>query len=558
MKGYYKLFVGALFLGLLFSCDTYDGLDEKYVSEKLKHHVEVLSSDELEGRETGQAGEKKAAEYIINEFSNIGLLPKGDNGEFTQSFEFLAGKSFEGKNSLMIGDQELIRDEDYFLMSYSGNGEVSGTLVSVGFGIQAPELGLDDYEGVENLQGNIALMDVSSPDGIHPHSKYAAYHDLRNRAQKALDLGAMAVIFINAGEMAEDPKRNYTRKMTSLDIPILFVSKNEQWTEGAEVTLSVTMDDLFNEGINVVGYVDNKASRTVIFGAHYDHLGYGDEGSLYRGENAEIHNGADDNASGTGMIIELARYFKNSGGTNNNYLLIAFSGEEKGLLGSNHFAKNPTIDLEKVNFMINLDMVGRLDSSSNLIATGVGTSPTWDSLVDGEIAGELNIEEKLDGIGPSDHTSFYLQDIPVLHFFTGAHSDYHKPTDDAELVNIKGMFTIYSYLIRLVNSLESEEMLAFTKTKDSENENAPRFSVTLGVVPDYAFSGKGMKIDGVTEGRPASTAGIEGGDIVIKIGDIDVLDMMAYMNALSNYKKGDSTNVIVNRSGEELEFGVRF
>ena len=419
-------------------------------------------------------------------------------------------------------------------------------------------LGLDEYANAKNLEGNIALMDVSSPDGIHPHSKYAAYHDLRNRCLKAQELGAKGVVLVNQGEMADDPKRNYTKKMASMDIPVVFLSESSKIEEGQKIKLAVGMEDQFNQGKNVVGFMDNQASKTVVIGAHYDHLGFGGDGSLFRGENAEIHNGADDNASGTGMIIELARYFKKQKDNSSNFLFIAFSGEEKGLLGSNHYAKNPTVELSEVKYMINLDMVGRLDSSNSLIIAGVGTSPVWDSLVDGNISKGLNIEEKPDGVGPSDHTSFYLKDIPVLHLFTGAHPDYHKPSDDPELINYEGMFRIYTYLIDLEKSLSSLPELEFTKTKESENEKAPRFSVTLGVVPDYAFSGKGMKIDGVSEGKPAFEAGLKSGDIVLKMGEIEVLDMMAYMNALSQFKKGDSTQIIIDRSGEELKFQIKF
>ena len=542
----------------LLGCSGGDSFDPASTIARLKKHVEILASDEFEGRETGQPGEVKAAEYIENEFANIGLMPLGDEQSYFQSFDFLAGKSFEGTNQLVIGDEQLEQGESYFPMNFSGNGEVEGKLVSVGFGIQAPELELDEYSKAVDLEGNIALMDVSSPDGIHPHSKYSAYHDLRNRCIKAQELGASAVVLVNQGEMADDPRKNYTRKMTRIEIPVVFLSNAENVEGGQTTSIAVSMEDKYNQGKNVIGFLDNGKDSTVIFGAHYDHLGYGGDGSLYRGKDSEIHNGADDNASGTSIIIELARYYKSQEKSTTNFLFIGFSGEEKGLLGSNHYAKNPTIELSSTRFMINLDMVGRLDSTNNLIITGVGTSPLWDEIVDGPIAEGLTIEEKPDGVGPSDHTSFYLKDIPVLHLFTGAHPDYHKPSDDADLVNYDGMYLIYDYLIKLISRMQKESLIEFTKTKDSENDKAPRFSVTLGVVPDYAFSGKGMKIDGVTEGKPAFNAGIEAGDVVVKMGEIEVLDMMAYMNALSQFKKGDSALVKIERSGEVLDFMVRF
>jgi hypothetical protein len=257
------------------------------------------------------------------------------------------------------------------------------------------------------------------------------------------------------------------------------------------------------------------------------------------------------------LLIELARTLHEKEGLNYNVLFIAFSGEEKGLLGSAYFTDNPTINLEEVEYMINMDMVGRLNEEKTLTMLGTGTSPVWDTLVDKLAENKFNLVKKTDGIGPSDHTSFYLVDIPVLHLFTGAHEDYHKPSDDFELINVEGMLDVYNYILTLIEATENQE-IAFSKTKDSDNSNAPRFSVTLGVIPDYAFNEKGMRIDGVTEGKTAFKAGILKGDIVVKMGDIEVVDMMAYMNALSMFKKGDSTIVVVLREGQELSKNIVF
>ena len=303
------------------------------------------------------------------------------------------------------------------------------------------------------------------------------------------------------------------------------------------------------EGRNVAGYIDNGAEHTVVLGAHYDHLGFGSEGSLHRGERA-VHNGADDNASGTSAIIQLAALLKEKS-DNFNYLFLAFSGEENGLWGSNYFSKNATIDLSNVNYMINLDMVGRLNEEKTLAIGGVGTSPSWMPGLEAANSDSLKLVTTESGIGPSDHTSFYLQDVPVLHMFTGQHEDYHRPTDDADKINYKGLVSIVRFIERLVDELDEEEKLAFTKTKDSSG-NSPRFKVSLGVVPDYLFDGKGMRIDGVTEGKPAAAAGLAKGDIVVKLGDSTVVDMMSYMKALSIFKSGDQT-VVEYKRGEELK-----
>ena len=250
---------------------------------------------------------------------------------------------------------------------------------------------------------------------------------------------------------------------------------------------SYTQGDSTVTGTNVLGFIDNQADKTIIIGAHYDHLGMGGEGSLYRGE-AAIHNGADDNASGVAVLLNLAGRLTDSL-KGNNYLFIAFSGEELGLLGSNYFVKNPTIPLSDVNYMINLDMVGRLREDKTLSVSGTGTSPIWNQVLTTANPG-FKLVLKESGVGPSDHTSFYLQDIPVLHFFTGQHEDYHKPTDDADKLNYEGMGAISDYIMAILDELDDKPKLAFRTTKN-ESEEVPRFKVALGVIPDYLFDGQG-------------------------------------------------------------------
>ena len=321
-----------------------------------------------------------------------------------------------------------------------------------------------------------------------------------------------------------------------------------------EVNYTVKDGDSTITGTNVIGYIDNKAENTIIIGAHYDHLGYGAEGSLHRGEKA-IHNGADDNASGVAVLLNLAERLK-AKNTNNNYLFMAFSGEEMGLLGSNYFVKNPTIDTKKVDYMINMDMVGRLKADSTLAVYGVGTSPIFKQTVTANNS-KFKIVAKESGVGPSDHTSFYHVDIPVLHFFTGQHEDYHKPTDDTEKLNYEGMQTISNYIFEIITDLDNNGKLPFRATKN-ESDSVPKFKVGLGVTPDYLYDGEGMRIDGTRENTPATNAGIQKGDVVMKIGDNDISDMMSYMKALAAFKKGDTTKVTVKREQELLEVEVTF
>ena len=313
------------------------------------------------------------------------------------------------------------------------------------------------------------------------------------------------------------------------------------------------------KGYNVVGFLNNKAPYTIVIGAHYDHLGLGhDHNSLDANPEGKIHNGADDNASGTAGVLELANYFsKNKIIEPFNFLFICFSGEELGLIGSKKWCENPDINLNNINYMINMDMIGRLnDSTKKLMIYGVGTSPSFVPLLD-SLKLSFNIKKDSSGIGPSDQTSFYLKDIPVLHFFTGQHSDYHKPSDDAEKVNYKGEAEVLSYIVNVIEKTFHYPKLTFSKTRNPDMGKSS-FKVTMGVMPDYTFDGLGMRIDGVTENKPAFKAGLKTGDIVIKIGEFIIKDLQTYMKALSKYEKGQTTSIEIIRNEELKVFNLTF
>ena len=400
-----------IFLSILISCKP-----EINQENRIKEDVTFLASDELEGRQTGTEGEKKAAAYISNRFKKLGLQPKG-----TQNY--LQPFSFRPKTN----------PHDEVKFDVNGDGTITGN--------------------------------------------------------------------------------------------------------------------------NILGFLDNKAENTIIIGAHYDHLGFGGEGSLYRDSIKAIHNGADDNASGVAVLLNLAAKLKTKN-TNNNYLFMGFSGEEMGLLGSNYFVKNPTIDIKKISYMINMDMVGRMKKDSSLAVYGTGTSPIFKQVLKSH-NDNFRLVQQESGVGPSDHTSFYLADIPVLHFFTGQHEDYHKPGDDSEKLNYDGMHLISDYIFNIITDLDDNGKISFRKTKN-ESEDTPRFKVGLGVIPDYLFDGKGMRIDGISEDKPAQKAGLKKGDIVIKLGDSLVTNMMSYMRALSIFEEGSSTKVVVKRGNEEVEKEINF
>lgn len=525
----------------------------------LKQHITILSDDKMEGRETGTAGEKMAYEYLSAEFRKVGLLPKGSAG-YIQPFPFNAGSYMGSGNTLRIKKQSFVAGEQFYPLAYSANKTFSGEIVHVKHGVCAP--GMDDYAGMENLSGKVFVMEIGYPEGIDPHSKLAEYADLRTRIDSAAAKGAVAVIFINSDKDTENPSKKYSNRITPTTLPVIFANGDvaKAMIDTKRVLVTGVTEILKKEktGHNVLGYIDNNAKQTVVIGAHYDHLGYGEEGSLYRGERA-IHNGADDNASGTAGLIELARILKASNYKSNNYLFIAFSGEEMGLLGSNHLVKHFPMPVEQVNYMLNMDMIGRLKPSDPvLIINGAGTSPEWNPAISAIVIDGVKPKTTESGVGPSDHTSFYLKDIPVLHFFSGTHDDYHKPSDDEHKINYAGQQKIMEFMLQIIAKLDTKGEIAFTKTNDSANEDAPRFKVTLGVVPDYGFDGEGMRIDGVSDGKPAQKAGLKAGDIVMQIGDHKVVDMMSYMKALGKFAKGDKTTVKVKRGDQLLDQAIEF
>jgi hypothetical protein len=312
---------------------------------------------------------------------------------------------------------------------------------------------------------------------------------------------------------------------------------------------------------NVVAYLDNGAKTTIIIGAHYDHLGMDGQGSsLDANPSNKIHNGADDNASGVAGVLELARYFTtNKKKEKNNFLFVCFSGEEMGLLGSKYIADHLPVEVPSVNYMINMDMIGRLDQTTKtVIVNGTGTSPVWEPLLKKLESEKLKVKTDSSGTGPSDHTSFYLKDIPVLHFFTGGHSDYHKPTDDFGKVNIEGEAEVLNFIVKVVESLDPEPKLAFLKTKTKSMAGRSSFKVTLGIMPSYASDGTGLKVDGVTDGRPGHKAGILTGDVIIKMGDYEIKDIQNYMDALGKFEKGQTIKIQVKRGEETKTFDLTF
>jgi hypothetical protein len=338
--------------------------------------------------------------------------------------------------------------------------------------------------------------------------------------------------------------------------------ENESWKQSFEFATGMHgQGGRSGKANNVMGFLDNQAQYTIVIGAHYDHLGEGNDGhSLDPHSAGEIHNGADDNASGTSGVLELARYFaKNDEKEPFNFLFMCYSGEELGLLGSAYFVNNPTIDLSKVTCMINMDMIGRLKKDKPVLeVSGVGTAPEWDKLLSKFNSTAMVIQKDSAGVGPSDHSSFYNKGIPVLHFFTGTHSDYHKPGDDVDKINAPGEEAVLMVITGIIAGLPSDRKLEYLKTRNPSTATSTSFKVTLGIMPSYAASTTGLKVEAVLDDKAAFKAGMKDGDVIVKMGKMKVTDIQTYMKALGQYKKGDSTTVVVERDGKKMKLNVVF
>jgi hypothetical protein len=339
------------------------------------------------------------------------------------------------------------------------------------------------------------------------------------------------------------------------------VGKSKSYLQSFDFKTEAQGETITGKANNIVAFLDNKASSTIIIGAHYDHLGQGEFGnSLLANSKGQIHNGADDNASGVAGVIELARYYSNNKIKENyNFLFLCFSGEELGLYGSKYFTENSLIDLSNVNYMINMDMIGRLnEQSKSLMVHGTGTSPVWETLIKELENDRIKINTDSSGIGPSDHTSFYLKNIPVLHFFTGSHADYHKPSDDWDKINYSGQANVLQIIAKVIDRLDNEPKLAFLPTKTKPMSSRSAFKVTLGVMPSYSSEGGGIQVDGVTEGRPGQLAGIQTGDVIIQMGDLEIKDIQDYMGALGKFDKGQTIPVKIKRADKVITLSVTF
>lgn len=586
-------------LFLYFSALPSDNSDKnpKITSSEVSAHIKYLASDELAGRFPGTEGDRLTREYIVKELEQYGIKPAGTDG-YLQPFEYISEVKMGANNnfSLTTGESLGKAGENYIPVYLSGNGTATAEVVFVGYGINAPELNYNDYSGID-LKGKIALMLMFSPGYSNPHDNpFGKYERLRIKCAAAKEQGAIGVIVIKGPESGEDEliRLRMFGPGENMNIPIVNVKRDfveyiftsekrpgllqiQKSIDSLRVpqsfdykggTAQITTDLVYikaNTG-NIIGMIEGKdpvlKNEYILIGAHMDHLGDGLKyGSLHDSHEAEIHNGADDNASGTAGVLELAEYFSSKKkDLKRSVIFMWFSGEEAGLIGSAHFVKSELFSKYKIVSMINLDMIGRL-TDNKLTIGGTGTSSIWTPLLDSlnKSLGFTTAYNK-DGYGPSDHASFYGKDIPVLFFFTGLHKDYHRPSDDWQLVNSDGEVKILEMVAGVVNYVDKmSNSVDFVKVQEEKKENTNMgFRVTMGVIPDYSSTKEGLEITGVKKGSVAETAGLQGGDVITKLGQYEIKNIYDYTDALSKFKPGEETEVTYLRGVETVTAKIKF
>ena len=539
---------------------------------RLQQHISYLASDALDGRRTGTAGANDAARYVAGEFSRAGLMPGVGKPErkpraiiasYLQTFPYVGRVELGKNNVLSLNNGENLRaGEDWMPLGISANQTLNLTgVVNAGYGITANELNHNDYKGTYS-KTQVALIRTGTPDGDNPHSRFTTAGQLRFKVAAAESVGVGALLIASdEDDLKNEPLASLRYDNAGLaGIPVAVISKQvaEKLANAKEVTLTTDVVRAEVPSYNVVGVLEGSdpvlKNETIILGAHYDHLGRGGEGSLAP-RAGEIHHGADDNASGTAGLIELARIFgAQRPKLKRTLIFIAFGGEEEGLLGSNYYVNHPFTPLTNTVGMINMDMIGRM-KDRKLIIGGVGTAKEWRDLIAPEKSFELTLNE--DGFGPSDHSSFYGKQVPVLFFWTGTHNDYHKPSDTWDKINYNDEAKILSFVARIVRDIDgADKRLTYTVAKSDQTPRASGFRVYLGTIPNYADTTDGLLLDGVRDESPAAKAGLKAGDRIVKIGNRDVKNVYDYTYALGEMTAGQEYVFEVIRGSEKLTLKV--
>ena len=584
------------FLALVFSilisvsCFAQKTDNPEITIDELKQHISYLASDELEGRKPGTQGIEKAANYLKSQISKLNVKPLGDN--FFQYLDVITDVKAGDQNKLSFNDFNAIINDDFTPLSMSDSKQVKASAVFVGFGFEINEENLkwNDYENVDvNGQWVIILRDAPNYSGNEVLDKYKS---LRKKILTARDKGAAGIILVNGRDFdLEDNliSLSSSGRESNVGLPVVNVKRKvinkllenyeftvEQLEEAIKqnkspksfeidivIDAQVDLKIINSKTKNVVALLEGSdpvlKNEYIIIGAHYDHLGYGGKNSGSRmPDTIAIHNGADDNASGTAANLEVfEKLAANRKDIKRSIIYVAFTAEEMGLIGSKYFSNNPLVDLSKIKFMFNFDMVGRLNPDTKSISIGgTGTAEGLEDLIKSHTENSgLSVKFNSEGYGPSDHASFYAKDIPVMFLFTGIHEDYHTPKDDADLINYEGEKLIadltYDMIVDIANRSEA---LKYKEAGPKEQRSASsRMRVSLGIMPDVASSDiKGVRADAVIEGKPASKAGMRKGDIITAIDGKPVNDIYDYMNRLSGFKPGDKISVEILRDKEKV------
>jgi Tol biopolymer transport system component len=545
-----------------------DGPADRYLAD-----VAWLTDDARGGRGIGSDGLADAADWLAAQFKSIGLEPAGKNGTYRQEFDALVDVE-TGPATVLTLDDEPVSGDDFMIPGFSANGTVAATVVFAGWGIDSDEHGVNDYDGLD-VEGKIVLVRRFTPKAgvFEDQDVQRRLGDIRYKAFKAREHGAAGLLVADLPleEDAEEPPFPALRVDAQGDagIPVAVIRRADAIDLLAGSTIAALTAELVQitrPAENIVGRIspEVRLAGAVMLGAHYDHLGFGGENSLAPNAN-EPHNGADDNASGTAALLEAARLIAaRRAELSRDVVFVAFTGEESGLLGSAELARQPLPGMAPAGLvaMLNMDMVGRL-RNNRVSVLGGDSAEEWDDIVL-PICDALKISCQLggDGYGPSDQTPFYAAGVPVLHFFTGVHDDYHKPSDDVQFINAAGGARIANLVADVAFDLTSVEGITYKESAAPAPQGDVRgYGASLGTIPDYTGAPDdrpGMVLAGVRAGGPADAAGLQKGDRVVELAGRQVRDIYDLMYILREVKPGDEGNVIVERGIERIESTVVF
>lgn len=565
--------------------------------EELKEKIEFLASEKLEGRLTGSKGAQKAAAYIASAFEKLGLeKPRAQSGYLTP-FSYTAGlETPEETNALALianGKETRLKfKKDFCPLGLSGNGALDGEVVFAGYGLKAPGDDKDGY-GALDVKNKVVLVLDGVPQDVTPDRKRLLnrYADLRYKAMLARERGAKALLVYSP--QSEIPlKITNDRSLSGSGLPAVSLGKKAfetLWAAGgkswkdvwamlnventdstafafknASVKGEATLIRVEGRDQNVIAVIPPaKGADYILIGAHYDHLGHGEVGSLaHHGEEKGISRGADDNASGTATIIELAEYFaglkqKNPELFQKGIIFATWSGEEIGLVGSTYFVEHTPFPIRSIKTCLNFDMVGRM-TDNKLYLQGVGSAHAWPKMIEKRnVASGFNLTLQSDPYLPTDATSFYLKNVPILNFFTGMHEDYHRPTDVPEKINYEDLTRITNFARLIVEDLiKTSDTLDFVKVENTPSMRRASASVYVGTIPDYTAEAEGLKLSGVKAGGPAEKAGIKGGDVIIEFAGQKIKNIYDYTYALDGLTVGKPVTAVVVRDGNQITFTV--